>query len=207
MPESSLTVNDFPYLVDHVRINGVKCWKYLGDSLVEAAGFARKVQAVGERFYDPLTNEVTGVHKAVLDSEMVRLLIAMSHYHKWNEQETLVYPDHFPVLDQGTRGFTGEYAYLVHFGFLNRERQGDDTHYWVTDLGNEFIRGGLRIHPALFNSASQIHGWDQSVERVDVRSFFSRSEWEEIQKPLWFLPEKHREEMLTAKELAIGVTA
>lgn len=197
-----LTTKDFYCRVSKENINGVKYWKYLGGSLIEAADFARLVQSKGEKFYDPLTQEVTGVHKAVLDREMITLLIAMSHYHKYNEIATMAYPDEFPLLDKGVRGFTGEYAYLVHFGLLERGRRGDSTHYWLTDFGHEFVQGGKKICPALFNSASQIHGWDDTVERVSVESFFSRGEWEKVKKPLWFLPEKHRQEILTAEELA-----
>jgi hypothetical protein len=195
--------NEFDFAVVEERVNGVKCWKYLGDSLKEAAVFAQKVRSVGAKFYDPLTREVTGVHRAVLDADMVRLLIAMSHYHKYNEYSTMVYPDEFPVLDKGVRGFTGEYAYLVHFGLLRRERDGDVTHYKLTMIGWEFIKGGTKIHRALFNSGAQIHGFDESTERVGVKYFFSNQELEKMQKPLWFLPEKFRQEILTAEELAL----
>jgi hypothetical protein len=115
----------------------------------------------------------------------------------------MVYPDEFPVLDKGVRGFTGEYAYLVHFGLLRRERDGDVTHYKLTMIGWEFIKGGTKIHRALFNSGAQIHGFDESTERVGVKYFFSNQELEKMQKPLWFLPEKFRQEILTAEELAL----
>ncbi len=196
-----LTTKDFSCPVSKDTHNGVKYWRYVGDSLTVAADFARLVQSKGEKFYDPLTQEVTGVHTAVLDKAMVTLLIAMVHYHQYNEYVTMTYPEDFPVLDKGTRGFTGEYAYLVHFGLLNRERRGEYTHYQVNPLGHEFVKGGKKICPALFNSASQVHGWDDTADRVNVRSFFSREEWEKMKKPLWFLPEKYRQEILTPKEL------
>lgn len=185
-------------------INGVQCWKYLGNDLKECCDFAQKVQSMGEKFYDPLTKEVTGVHTAVLDKAMVTLLIAMEHYHKYNDYPRMSYPDDFPLLDQGTRGFTGEYAYLVHFGLLCREREGEFTYYRLTTLGREFIKGGKKVCPVLFNTAGQIHGYDETVDRVHARSFFSVGEWEEMQNPLWFLPEKHRQEILTEKELVVA---
>ncbi len=197
-----LTISDFNCSVTKTNVRGTDCWTYLGDSLTEAVDFARKVQAVGEKFYDPLTGVVTGVHTAVLDKAMVTLLIAMEHYHKYNDYSRISYPGDFPVLDKGTRGFTGEYAYLVHFGLLSRGREGEFTFYQVTDLGREFIEGGKKVCPVLFNTAGQIHGYDETVDRVNARSFFSTDEWEEMQKPLWFLPEKYRQEILTEKELA-----
>jgi len=191
-----LKSGDFGCAVTKEIINGVKCWKYRGDSLEVAVVFAKTAQAAGEKFYDPLTNEVTGVHKAVLDKAMVTLLIAMSHYHRYNDHSAMMYPDHFPLLDNGTRGFTGEYAYLVHFGLLSRERQGDDTYYSLTPLGFEFVEGAVKICPMLYNSGSQIHGFNDNVDRVSMQSFFSQSELDEMQTPLWFLPEKHRCEVL-----------
>ncbi len=151
--------------------------------------------------YVVATREVTGVHKAVLDADMVRLLIAMSHYHRYNDCDTLTYPGDFPVLDRGSRGFTGEYAYLVHFGLLSRERDGDVTHYKLTPMGWEFVKGGTKVCPVLFNTASQVHGFDENVDRVNVGYFFSKEELEEMEKPLWFLPEKYRQEILTPEEL------
>lgn len=191
-----LTSSNFDCIVTKEDINGIKYWKYLGDSLKVAAGFAKTAQAAGEKFYDPLTNEVTGVHKAILDKAMVTLLIAMSHYHRYNNHPSMTYPDDFPLLDSGKRGFTGEYAYLVHFGLLSRERQGDDTCYSLTPFGFEFIDGAAKICPVLYNSGSQIHGYDENANRVNMGSFFSQGELNEMQKPLWFLPEKYRQQVL-----------
>jgi hypothetical protein len=189
--------------VSKVIVDDNKCWKYIGDSLEEGVEFAQRVRAAGEKFYDPFTKKVTGVHKAVLDGDMVRLLIAMSHYHKYNDCGTMQYPDGFPILDTGVRGFTGEYAYLVHFGLLSRERQGDTTHYKLTGPGFEFVLGSTKVCPKLFNTGSQIHGYDETVERVNAQSFFSRVEWGLMQVPLWFLPQEYREEILTPEELEI----
>lgn len=195
-----LTQANFDDLVTKVRINGVECWKYRGNALNEAIAFAQTVLSHGEKFYDPLTGVVTGVHTAVLDKAMVTLLIAMSHYHKYNDHPSMEYPDHFPLLDSSPRGFTGEYAYLVHFGLLRRERDGDTTLYSLTPAGFKFVDGGSKVRPVLFNTSGQVHGYDEAFDRVNVRSFFSIGEWDEMQKPLWFLPEKHREEILTPEE-------
>jgi len=196
-----LTQNDFDCAARKITISGTKCWVYHGNDLEAAVAFAQKVQAAGEKFYDPFTKVVTGVHTAILDQAMVTLLIAMEHYHKYNDYPRMSYPDDFPVLDRGTRGFTGEYAYLVHFGLLCREREGEFTYYRLTTLGREFIEGGKMVCPVLFNTAGQIHGYDETVDRVNARSFFSTGEWEEMQKPLWFLPEKYRQVILTEEEL------
>jgi hypothetical protein len=80
-----LIAGDFAYQVTSSPINGVPCWKYGGNDLDECIAFAQLVRQHGERFYDPLTQEVTGVHRATLDREMVRLLAAMSHYQEFND--------------------------------------------------------------------------------------------------------------------------
>ncbi len=198
-----LTVEDFPSPVIQTNINGIKCWKYLGYDLIDCVAFARVVQAAGERFYNPLTDNITGVHTATLDKAMVTLLIAMSHYRDYNDHSSMMYPDHFPLLDGGPRGFTNKYAYLVHFDLLSRKRDGKDTFYSLTLLGLEFVRGRAKVCPVLFNSGSQIHGYDKSVDPVNVGSFFSKGELDEMRKPLWFLSDKLRQEILTDEELAI----
>lgn len=192
--------SDFECAVTKENVNGVKYWEYHGDSLKGAAGFAKIVRAAGEKFYDPLTNEVTGVHTAVLDKAMVTLLIAMSHYHRYNDHPSMSYPDDFPLLHDGRRGFTGEYAYLVHFGLLNREHKGEDTCYSLTKFGFKFVWGGAKICPVLYNSGSQIHGFDENFDRVDMKSFFSQEELDKMRKPLWFLPEKFRQQILVPME-------
>lgn len=196
-----LTEQDFACSVTKATIKSVKCWVYLGNDLKEAVGFAKMAQAAGEKFYNPLTEEVTGVHTAILDKAMVTLLIAMSHYRKYNDHPSMAYPEQFPLLDNSPRGFTGEYAYLVHFGLLSRERDGD-TLYSLTEFGLEFVEGEVKVCPVLFNSGSQVHGFDESVDRVNVGSFFSQGEWEEMQKPLWWLTDERRQDILTDEELA-----
>jgi hypothetical protein len=59
------------------------------------------------------------------------------------------------------------------------------------------------VRPVLFNTGSEVHGYDGNITPVMFDSFFTQSELEEMQKPLWFLPEKYRQEVLTPKELAI----
>ncbi len=193
-----LIEQDFAYSVSQVKINGVKCWKYLGTDLKEAGYFARTVHAAGEKFYNPLTSEVTGVHTTVLDKVMVTLLIAVSHYHKYNDCLTMANPEEFPLLNSSIRRFAT--VSLVHFGLLKRER--DTTRYLLTETGMKFVEGKWKVRPVMFNSGSQIHGYDESIDRVDVESFFTQNELGEMRKPLWFLPEKNRQEILTDKELA-----
>ncbi len=195
-----LTFDSFDCMVTKETIKGTPCWVYHGNDLGRAINFAQRVQAAGEKFFDPLTGVVSGVHTAVLDKAMVTLLIAMDHYHRYNEYSQMIYPDEFPVLDKGCRGFTGEYAYLVHFGLLSRERDGDLTSYQLTDSGREFIKGGKKIFPELFNTGGIIHGYDETKKRVNAMSFFTVREWAQMETPLWFLPDKFRREILTTEE-------
>lgn len=200
-----LKVTDFNCVVRKDTINGIECWVYIGNSLSDCVDFAKLVRRHGEWFFDPLTAEVSGVHRATLDREMVRLLAAMSHYQDFNDYTTMVYPGDFPVVtSRAARGFTTNYNYLVHFGLLGKEHREDAVHYWVTDKGREFLAGG-RSPASLFNTGALVHGIDEAGGTVGMEDFFNQEQQDEMKKPLWFLPQQYREEILTANELKIGV--
>ncbi len=154
-----LTSNSFDCGRHNVReriINGKPHWVYLGNSLAECIRFARKVQESGEYFLDPLTMEIMGAHHTKLALVLpVLLLVAMDHYHRFNDMKTIAYPEEFPYLSgKAARGFTADYNYLVHFGLLDKGSENvnsdDCVHYRVTALGRAFI-GGMEIRTELFN--------------------------------------------------------
>jgi hypothetical protein len=93
---------------------------------------------------------------------------------------------------------------LVHFGLLAKERRDNDMHYWVTRKGRRFL-AGEKSPSALFNSGALVHGLDPSGEMVGMDNFFSQEQQDEMKKPLWFLPQAYREQILTAEELLIGM--
>jgi hypothetical protein len=202
-----LKKEDFKVPVKRIIFNGVPCWRYLGDSLSEAVSFARKVRTAGERFFDPLTARVTGVRKAKLNREMVLLMAAMAHYHDFKDHDTMIYPGDFPVVaPKAGEGFTTDYNYLVHFGFLGKERRDDDLHYWVTELGRGFLAGNP-VHSSLLHTGALVHGLDPAGELTTISDFFVPTQLEEMQKPLWFLPQAYREEILSPEDLAIEAKA
>lgn len=189
-----------------MNINGKICWKYLGNNLAECIRFAKKVQSSGDHFFDPLTMEVTGAHRAVLSKGMVTLLAAMDHYHRFNDIKTMSYPTGFPYLSgHAARGFSTNYNYLIHFGLLAKspgEKNSDGcVHYWVTDTGRDFIEW-MPIEAELFNIGPMVVGYDTSSSKT-FDEFFSAAELKEMEKPLWFLPEKDRLEILTPEELEL----
>lgn len=200
-PEGNLTELDFDCRVTKESRFGFDCWVYLGSDFDELIAFSRKAQSYGERFYDPLTADVAGAHHAILDKQMVRLVLAMQHYHQFNDYEQMAYPNDFPVISpRAARGFSTNYNYLVHFGLLGKVHRDGEVYYWVTDLGRRFI-GGCSIRCELYNVRSEVVGWnDQSWGTIT--DYFSEGELRDMEKPLWFLPEKHRQDILTPEELA-----
>jgi len=199
-----LTESSFNCRVVFTSINGKPCWKYLGNNLEECAQFARQVQAAGEKFYDPLTDDVRSAHRAVLDKYMIRLLVAMEHYRLYQERERFEYPNDFPKVSPGAaRDFSTNYNYLVHFGLLGKTiRDAGVVVYWVTDLGREFINGE-RIRCELFNIGPEVVGyndqsWGTIADKIDAK------ELAKMRKPLWFWTDENRELVLTEEELAIA---
>lgn len=79
-----LTVDDFNCDVREEIINGKSHWVYLGNDLAECIRFAVKVQENGEYFFDPLMMKIMGAHRVTLTKDMVLLLAAMDHYHRFN---------------------------------------------------------------------------------------------------------------------------
>jgi len=200
----NLTAEDFDCDVTTVNINGKICWKYIGNDLEECIRFARKVQLGGDHFFDPLTTEVMGAHRAKLDKNMVLLLAAMDHYHRFNDVKTMAYPTGFPYLSgQAARGFTTNYSYLVHFGLLDKSHGSNSdgkVHYWVTDHGREFI-AGIPILAELLNIGPMVVCFAKD-SRKTFDEFFTVGELAEMENPLWFLSEREREIILTSDELA-----
>ncbi len=196
-----LTVEDFPCPVIQTNINGVKCWKYSGCDLDECIAFARVVQAAGEKFYDPLLDEVRSAHIAKLNKGMVLLLAAMDHQHRYNDYETMAYPNDFPVISsKAARGFTTNYSYLVHFNLLSKTSRNGEVHYWVTDLGRRFIKGES-IRCTLYNIGSEVVGFDD-ISWGTINKYFSEKVLTEMRKPLWWVKEETRLSILTPEELA-----
>jgi hypothetical protein len=200
-----LTEQDFACRAELISINGKPCWKYFGNNLEECVQFARQVQAAGEKFYDPLTDDVRSAHRAILDKYMIRLLVAMEHYRLYQEREEFVYPNDFPkVSPEAARDFSTNYNYLVHFGLLakgNKVGVGGVV-YWVTNLGRAFI-AGESIRTELFNIGPEVVGYNENSWGTIV-SKLGEAEVQQMKKPLWFWTEENRELVLTTDELAIG---
>lgn len=76
--------------------------------------------------------------------------------------------------------------------------------YWVTDKGREFL-AGAKSPSALFNSGVEVHGFDPAGEMVSIDDFFTQKQQNEMKKPLWFLPQSYRQQILTPEELLIGL--
>jgi hypothetical protein len=204
-PETDMTIQDLRdcELLTETTVKGIKCWKYTGDYLPECIDYAAKVKASGENFLNPITGEIAYSHKVILSKSMVILLAAMQHYHDYQDKETMAYPNDFPVTDNSAaRGFSGNYNYLVHFGFLGKQTIKGEVRYWVTDLGREFL-SGKPIFRILFNCGTEVLGFDKSTE-CTIDTFFTAAELSEMKKPLWFVDQKFREQVLTTEELAIG---
>ncbi len=198
-----LTAQDFDCQVTMTSINGVDCWRYLGNDLEECIQVARLAQSKGEKFYDPLLDEVQGVHQAKLDRGMVLLLAAMDHYHRFNACKTLTYPNDFPVVSpKAARGFTTNYSYLVHFRLLAKKTVDGEVQYWVTERGRRFLQGE-EILCELYNIGPEVVGYNPDSQGT-IGKFFHDGMLEQMKKPLWFLPERHRQDILTTEELAIG---
>lgn len=197
-----LTQKDFACSVEQITIFGLTCWKYLGNDLAECVKFAVLVQSRGERFYDPLTADVAGVHRAILDKPMIRLLVAMEHYHQYQEREVFEYPNDFPkVSPNAARGFSTNYNYLVHFGLLDKKNVDGEVVYWVTDLGREFI-AGKSIRCELFNIGPEVVGHDDNSWGT-IEDKITGDELQKMKKPLWFWTQKNRELVLTTEELSV----
>lgn len=197
-----LTEQDFDCNVSYTNINGKSCWKYKGNDLAECIAFARKVQAAGEKFYDPLTDDIRSTHRAILDASMIRLLVAMDHYRRYQDRTMFEYPNDFPKVSPGAaRDFSTNYNYLVHFGLLGKKTQDGEVVYWVTNLGRKFINGES-ICCELYNIGPEVVGyndtsWGTITDKIDAE------EWAEMQKPLWFWSQENRELVLTDEELAL----
>lgn len=199
-----LTETDFNCPVRHEKINGTLCWRYAGNDLRECVVFARKVRTAGEKFWDPLTGDIRSAHRQRLTEGMSLLLAAMQHYHDYNDMRTMTYPNEFPMVNsKAARGFTTHYNYLIHYGLLGKESRDGVVHYWVTDLGREYL-DGKELPGSILNIGKEILGFDPTAEMVSMTTLFSASELDEMQKPLWFLPEDYRQEMLTAEEMSIA---
>jgi hypothetical protein len=196
-----LTEQDFDCLVSQVSINGTTCWKYVGNNLQECILFARKVQAAGEKFYDPLTDNIQHAHRAILDAPMVRLLVAMYHYELYQDREMFEYPKDFPKVSPGAaRGFSTNYNYLVHFGLLGKKNQDGEVVYWVSDLGQKFVKGES-IRCELFNIGPEVVGYDEN-SWGNIESKIDEDELLEMKKPLWFWTEENRKLVLTEDEVS-----
>jgi hypothetical protein len=198
-----LTLNECP-LLNETTVKGIKCWEYTGNDLADCISHAKRVTACGENFLNPITGVIAYSHTVNLSKGMVILLVAMQHYHDYQDKVTMAYPNDFPVTDnKAARGFSGSYNYLVQFGFLDKKTIDGDVRYWVTDLGREFI-AGEPVYKTLFNCGQEVLGFDKNTE-CTFGGFFSHIELGEMRKPLWWVAQKFREEVLTTEELAIGV--
>jgi hypothetical protein len=196
-----LTEQNFACRAELVSINGTPCWKYFGNDLEECVQFARQVQGAGEKYYNPLTDDVRSAHRAILDKYMIRLLVAMEHYRLYQDRDMFVYPNDFPKVSPGAaRDFSTNYNYLVHFGLLNKKHEDGEVIYWVTTLGRAFI-GGFSICTELFNIGPEVVGYDDNSWGTII-SKLGEAEVERMKKPLWFWTEENRQEVLTDEELA-----
>jgi hypothetical protein len=190
-------------LLTETAVKGIKCWKYTGNDLADCILHAKRVMACGENFLNPITGEIAYSHKVILSKSMAILLAAMQHYHEYQDKVTMEYPTDFPLIDNdAARGFTANYNYLIHFGFLEKKTVDGDVHYWVTDLGREFI-AGEPIYKTLFNCGREVLGFDKNT-MCTFAGFFTQTELDEMRKPLWWISQERREDVLTTEELAIG---
>lgn len=121
---------------------------------------------------DNLPNEKFTVersaHKQRLDHHMINLVIAM--YNEHGVGTKLQYPKDFPHLnDRYARGFTTNYAYLRHWGLLERTGNGKTPDWHVTELGEQFIRGEIDAPAWVYNVEDKLVG--RSATRVKVSDF------------------------------------
>lgn len=132
--------------------------RYEGVSLLGAKAWLEQRLHKGVKC--PCCNQFTKMYHRPMNGNMIRALLNL---YRAGGEDAFKFA-HWPPIDPSK----GDAAKLVHWGFIEEENRvredGGRAGYWrVTEKGEDFLKGRIKVPSHIYHFDSKFYGFDDTV--------------------------------------------